>query len=87
MNEMQANEAVDRDWCLRSLTIQAVGRKIDNLADTYLIEQLNDSVVSVTDAGVISKCQEMGCALMCLTRNSGGVLQRLQEDGQAACEK
>ena len=89
MSEMipQHEALVDRDWCLRSLLSQADGRQLDNMADSYLIEGINASHVGDVEQGHVTQCRVGGCALTCLTTNERGILDVVEERGEAACDQ
>jgi len=78
---------VERDWCLRSLLGQAAGRQLDNVANSYLIENINASLVDdrETTVGHITKCKVVDCGLSCLHTNERGILKLIGEAGEAFC--
>ena len=84
--EYRPELAVERQWCLRALLSQASGRKVDPVADHYLIEQLNASFVGRAEAGAVTECKVDDCALLCLTTNESGVLDIVAERGETICD-
>ena len=80
-------ENFQREWCLRRLQAQAVGRQVDTTIDRYLIEQVNASHVGDNPEGHVLKCQIGGCAAQCVMVNEVGILREVSESGVGLCEQ
>jgi hypothetical protein len=86
MQEQAFEQTIEKDWCLRNLVGEAAGRKIDPIADHYLIEQLNFSHTSDVAEGRELECQVRGCDVSCIIRNELGIIQVVDDSGRGACQ-
>lgn len=77
-----------REKCLLRLLTQAEGRQVDGVADGFLIEQINGSVIQEhSDGSSTLLCLDESCALLALVRNRQGSLKVDHTNGLASCEQ
>lgn len=86
--ERSSEQEPDLEFCLRTLTGEVIGKKIDTMTDRYLIQQINASHIQDTPQGSLLRCQVKGCAAECvLAKKKSGVLKLVSQSGTGICEQ